>query len=281
MAEKDDNKDGKNGDEGNKKTLTTEEIEAIAKKAQEALDKDDDKDDDDTGDNDDNDENDDDDAVDPKDAEKTLKYIEKLKDENAKRRIAKKKIEKKLAAQTKELQDAAKALKAATEKLQEVDTKTAEQKAKEKTDLENAQQKIEELQKKVDDLNAESEQNKIELAKTNKRVLVQDRENMIERLVKSQDVKFSSDFEREGLVRSLVNMDGEGFEKDDEEVIYDVMKFIKDKKATAIDTPGPGPGNRKTSTPLGDEVKALLAEKNLSKDQKARLDELLKLSGGA
>ena len=102
---------------------------------------------------------------------------------------------------------------------------------------------------------------------------------MITNLVRQQQVEFSSGFEQGGLIQSLSKMDNEGFLKNNEEVIYDVMKFIKDKKAH-VDrkTPGPGPGNRQTQTPLGDEIKALLKEKDLSKEQNKRLDELLAMT---
>lgn len=287
MAEKDDkNKAGDDKDDKNK-TLTTEEIQAIAKKAEAALAAEDDDDDGDdknkkTGDDEDGD--DDDLELDPKniDTEKTLKYIDKLKDENAKRRIANKKLDKKLAKQTQALDEATKALKAATERLTDVDNKTAEQIAQEKSDLEKAQKTIDDLSTKVADLEKESEERAIELAKTNRKVMVQDRSVMVERLVKEKEVGFASDFEREGLISKLTAMDGGEFVMDNDEVIYDVMKFIKDKKANVDkSTPGPGPANRKTSTPIGDEIQALLKSKNLSPEQKKRLDELLDMSGKA
>lgn len=283
----DDDKNKNTGDDDKNKPLTTEEIQAIAKKAEEALAAKDDDDKDDTNKNtgdDDNDDDDDDDDIglDPKniDTDKTLKYIDKLKDENAKRRIANKKLDKKLAKQTEALNEATKALKAATERLTDVDNKTAEQIAKEKSDLEKAQKTIDDLTSKVESLEKESAERAVELAKTNRKVMVQDRSTMIERLVKEKGVVFASDFEREGLISKLTAMEEDDFAMDNDEVIYDVMKFIKDKQANVDkSTPGPGPANRKTSTPIGDEIQALLKEKNLSADQKKRLDELLDMSG--
>lgn len=287
MAEKDEKKTGE--DESKKGTLTLEQIEAIAKKAEKALNA---KDDDDdtkkkgkgTGDDDDDDPGDDDDfQLDPKniDTDKTLKYIDKLKDENAKRRIAGKKLDKKLNKTTEELQNAANALKAATEKLKEIDGKTEAEKAKERTDLENAQKTIDDLNAKINDLNKTVETNKTELEKTNRKVSVQNRETMITRLVDGKNVKFSSDFERDGLISSLTRMEDDGeFELDNDEAIYKVMEFIKTAQTKDnIQTPGPGPGNRKTSTPIGDEIQALMLVKNMNAEQKARLDELLELSG--
>lgn len=288
MADDDKNKNKSDDDKGGEKNkpLSAEEIQAIAKKAEEALAAEDD--DDKGGDDDDKGKkggDDDEPELDAKnlDADKTLKYIDKLKDENAKRRIANKKAEKRLTKLEAQLKEATEALNAATQQIKESDDKTAAEKAKEKSDLENAAKTIEELTGKIKDLEESNAKNQAELAKTNKRVLAQDRENMITRLVQEKEVAFASDFEREGFVRQLTEMDDEGdFVKDNDEVIYEVMKFIKNKKANEDkSTPGPGPGNRKTSTPIGDEIQALLRERNLNADQRKRLDELLELSGQA
>ena len=285
MPDDDKNKSGDNKGGDDKKTLTADEIEAIAKKAKAALDaEDDDKGGDDKnkkgGDNKDDD--DDDFNIDPKniDTDKTLKYIDKLKDENARRRIANKKSEEKLAKLEDQLKSATEALNAAAAKIKEADKKSADEAAKDASELEKATKKIEELTGKITALEETNAKNQAELLKTNKRVLVQDRENMITRLVQQQEVAFASDFEREGLIKTLTEMDAEGFTKNDEEVIYAVMKFTKDKKANEDkSTPGPGPGNRKTSTPIGEEVKALLAKKSMTTEERARLDELLAMTG--
>ena len=110
----DENKSDKNkgsGDDANK-ILTVEEIQAIAKKAEAALAGDDDKDKNKGGDDKDKSDNDDEFVLDPKniDTDKTLKYIDKLKDENARRRIANKKADDKLGKLTTELTSAKDAL---------------------------------------------------------------------------------------------------------------------------------------------------------------------------
>ena len=290
MAEEDKNQNGENNKGGEKnKPLSAEEIQAIAKKAEAALAAEDDDDKGESGNDDNKGESggDDDDnlELDAKnlDADKTLKYIDKLKDENAKRRIANKKAEKRLTKLEAQLKEATEALNAATNQIKESDDKTAAEKAKEKSDLENAQKTIEELTGKIKDLEDINAKNQVELTKTTKRVLTQERENMITRLVQEKEVAFASDFEREGFINQLTVMGEDGdFVKDNDEVIYEVMKFIKNKKANEDkSTPGPGPGNRKTSTPIGDEIQALLKERNLSTEQKARLDELLDMSGQA
>lgn len=290
MPDEDKNKkgdDNKGGGDKNK-PLTADEIDAIAKKAKAALDaEDDDKGGDDKnkkGDDDDKSGDDDEFTIDPKniDTDKTLKYIDKLKDENARRRIANKKSEARLTKLETQLKEATEALNAAAAKIKEADSKTAAEAAKDASELEKATKQIEELTGKISALEETNAKNQAELAKTNKKVLVQDRETMITRLVQQQEVAFASDFERDGLIKTLTEMDDEGFTKNNDEVIYDVMKFIKDKKANEDKTtPGPGPGNRKTSTPIGDEIQALLKEKNMTAEQKTRLDELLAMTGQA
>lgn len=289
MADDDKNKnqgDDKGGEGKKNQPLTAEQIEAIAKKAEAALAaEDDDKSGEKGGDKDGDKGGDDDDLdLDPKniDTEKTLKYIDKLKDENAKRRIATRKAEKRLTKLEEQLKEATEALTAATTQIKESESMTAEQKAKEQSDLENAQAKIEKLTGKISELEETNVRNQAELQKTNRKVLTQDRENMITRLVQEKEVAFASSFEREGLIKQLTEMDEDGFALDNDEVILEVMRFIKDKKATEDkSTPGPGPGNRKTTTPIGDEIQALLKIKNMDADQRKRLDELLEMSGGA
>ena len=274
----DDNKG--TGGENQNKAMTPEEIEAAAKRAKELLDDEKKK----AGDDDPKGGKKDDDPTKDKspDMEKTLKYVDKLKDENAQRRIENKKLTDRLTKTETQLQEAAKALEAATEKIKEVDAKTEEQKAKERTDLENATKTIEELQTKIKSLSTQVEESNAEAVKANLRVNRQSRETMIERLVESQGAKFSSDFERDGLINTLTKMDGDGaFEKNNDEVIYEVMKFIETApKAGAKPTvPGAGPQGKQSSTPIGDEIQSLLANKSrLTQEQSDRLDELLSMS---
>jgi chromosome segregation ATPase len=274
----DDDKGGKTGE------MTTEELQAAAKRAEEKLAaekaareeaerklEEERK----------RREKEDDDDIDPDEIkdEKTQKYLKKLKDENAQRRIANKKAEEKLTTLETQLEEATKALQAATTKIAEFDEKSEAQKAKERTDLENATKKIEELSKKIDDMTTERQKSEAELATTKRQVTKQARENMIERLVKEKDVSFRSDFEREGFLSKLTKMEGDNFELNNDEVIYEVLKFVESAKAGEEKrVPGQGPGNRQSSTPIGDEIQSLLKTPVLSKEQRARLDELLKLS---
>ena len=223
------------------------------------------------------------------DIEKTLGYVDKLKDENAKRRIENKKLTDRLDKTEKQLQDAAKALEEATKRIKEADEKTDAEKAKERTDLENASKKLEELTKTVSDLQSELKVSKEAEAKASRQVRVVNRETMIERLVEQQGARFASDFERNGLIATLTKQAADGeFELNNDEVIYEVMKFIEtapkagDGGREEPHVPGAGPGGRKSQTPIGDEIQALLAKKaRLKPEERERLQELLKMSSEA
>jgi hypothetical protein len=123
----------------------------------------------------------------------------------------------------------------------------------------------------------------LELKKTSRQVQIQSRENMVDRLVRMKEGSFISDYERDGFIATLTKMNKEGeFELNNDEVIYETMKFIESSKArTDYKVPGPGPAVRKTTTPLGDEVQALLSTPKLTSEQLKRLDELIELSGQA
>jgi chromosome segregation ATPase len=217
------------------------------------------------------------------DADKTLKYIDKLKDENARRRIANKKLDEKLTAATTQLESATTALNEAMTKLKDFEGKTESQKAKERSDLENAQKTIEDLQAKIENLQGEVTNRDQELKRTSRQVQVQSRENMVDRLVRMKEGSFVSDFERDGFIASLTEMNKEGeFKLNNDEVIYETMKFIEASKARVDHkVPGAGPSGRKTTTPLGDEIQALLSTPKLTSEQLKRLDELISLSGQA
>lgn len=224
------------------------------------------------------------------DMDKTLAYVDKIKDENAKRRIENTKMKERLANLETQLDTAVKALEAATSRIKEVDSKTDEEEAKKRTDLENASKRIDELSNQLSDIQGKLSASEKATAAANSRVELVNRETMIERLVDSQGAKFSSDFERNGLIATLTKRSEDGgFEKNNDEVIYEVMKFIEtankkveEEETGSINVPKPGQQSRKSATPIGDEIQALLANKGrLSKEQNARLDELLKMSSEA
>lgn len=224
------------------------------------------------------------------DIEKTLEYVDKLKDENAKRRIDNKKLNERLDKTEQQLSQAAKALEEATSRIKEVDEKSEAQKAKERSDLENANKRLEDLAKTVDELKGELTESKQATEKANRKVAMVNRETMIERLVEQQGARFASDFERDGLIANLTKQDVDGsFVKNNDEVVYEVMKFIEtapkaggDGDDKDLNVPPAGPGGRKSQTPVGDEIQSLLAKKaRLSPEENTRLRELLKMSSEA
>lgn len=225
------------------------------------------------------------------DIEKTLSYVDKLKDENARRRIEGRKLNERLTKTEQQLQDAAKALEDATARMKEFDDKDKQTKDKEKNDLERAISQIEDLTTTVNALKTELDDAKASEQAANQEMKVTNREVMIERLVDSQGVKFASEFEREGLIAKLTKRNAEGdFDLNKDEVVYQVMKFIETApKAGDDDTggggarvPGAGPGGRKTQTPVADEIESLLAKKGrMDEKETSRLRELLSMSSEA
>jgi len=290
--------DGKGGDGSGDRRMTADEIAAAAAAAKKLLDEEKNKggggDGGDKGaggdkpivDEDPNKDRKDGDRI---DIEKTLSYVDKLKDENAKRRIDNKKLSDRLDKTEKQLQDAAKALEEATKRIKEADTATETEAAKKRTDLENASKRLDELTKTVNDLQAELKESKANEAKASRQVRVVNRETMIERLVEQQGARFASDFERNGLIATLTKQAADGeFELNNDEVIYEVMKFIETAPKAGEGgreeprVPGAGPGGRKSQTPVGDEIQALLAKKaRLKPEERDRLSELLRMSSEA
>lgn len=202
-------------------------------------------------------------------------YIEKLKDENARRRIANKKTQESLDQQKKNQEDAQKQLNETQEKLNGFENKEKEKDLKDKTENEKLASKIASLEKIVN----ESKQNMEKLTKNlsikDKKIQKQDREVLVDRLISKMKFNFSSDYERDGFMSSLNDIQNDGsFNLNDEEVILKVKDFVKDKKKTP-ETPGPGPGGRSLETPLAEEIKSLLAKKTLTDEDNKRLDVLL------
>lgn len=202
-------------------------------------------------------------------------YIEKLKDENARRRIANKKAQDILDKQKNEQDDAKTLLESTQKKLKELESAEEKLKLKDKSENEKLAAKITALETMV----TESKQNMDKLAKDlsvkERKIKKQDREVLVDRLVHKMGADFSSDYERDGFTRSLLtNQDDGSFALNDEEVILKIKGFVKDKKK-APDTPGAGPSGRSPEAPLAEEIKGLLAKKSLTDKDGKRLDELL------
>lgn len=202
-------------------------------------------------------------------------YIDKLKDENARRRIANKKVQEGLDKQKEEQEKAEKELKETKEKLETFEKAEKDKTEKDKTENEKLQARLSELEKSVEKSKQAMEEMTKNLSTKEKRIQVQDREVLAERLVRQMKFEFASDYEREGFMSSLTRTQKDGeFEFNDEEVILKVKDFVKNKKKTP-DTPGPGNQNRMSETPITQEIKTLLEKKTLTNEDNKRLDELL------
>jgi hypothetical protein len=202
-------------------------------------------------------------------------YIDKLKDENARRRIANKRVQENLDKQKEEHEDAQKELDESQKKLKEFEDKEKEKGDKDKTENEKLAVKVADLEKIVNKSKHSMEKLTKDLSAKDKKIQKQDREVLIDRLVRKMEFEFSSDYEREGFMSSLNDVHDDGsFSFNDEEVIFKVKEFVKGKKK-APNTPGAGPGERSTETPLAEEIKGLLAKKTLTSEDNKRLDALL------
>lgn len=203
-------------------------------------------------------------------------YIEKLKDENARRRIENKKVKEQLTQQEQQQQKAQKDLEELSNKVKEYETKESERTMAEKSEIEKLQTRMAEIEKEI------SERDK-KIATLEGDVKVKDlkleesgRERMIDRLASQLGISFSSDYERRGLMTELLERKEGMFILNDEEVMFKLQSLAKERKKTPpTETPGPGPQSRTTGVPLIDEIKALSTKENLTVEDKKRLDELL------
>ncbi len=213
-------------------------------------------------------------------AEQMADYIEKLKDENAKRRIASKKlqdeIDKQKTNQTKsdsELADMKLKLEGHEKAQKEADDK-------EKSEIERLTSQLGEAEKTIQEKDILIAEKDSKLSKSKQKLAKRDRESLVSKLSHQLSFDFSSDFERKGFLDSISNTDSQTgeFSLNDEEVIMKVKEFAKDRKDPPK-TPGSGPVNKATETPLAEEIKALLAKDELTDEDKKRLDELLEEVG--
>ena len=216
--------------------------------------------------------------------EQMIDYIDKLKDENARRRIDNKKKADAIEKMEKKLEDATKALEGATGKLSEVEAEKKKKEDADKSDVERLTGQVQELSDNLKDMRSELETSKAETAGKDLLLKKQEREMMVDRIISGLDHEFSSDFERDGFMLNLLktNTDGD-FKLNDEEVLLEVKNFTKDRKkrAPTEETPAGGPPNRSGESPIGDQIKALTSKKFLTSEDKEKLDELIGLAGQA
>jgi hypothetical protein len=218
-----------------------------------------------------------------------LDYIDKLKDENARRRIANRKLKDAQAKAERDLEDREKNLEKAKKKLTEVESEKKKKADEEKSEVERLQGQVNDFKAKLDDLETQSAERDAVIAKKDVQIKKQSRETEVNNLLQAAKVQFSSDYERQGFMSELLVTDSEGeFTINEEEVNYKVGKFIKKTKETkpaAPDTPGAGPAIRKGEPALGERIKALTnkaaKEGGLESKDQEELDELLDLAGQA
>jgi len=214
-------------------------------------------------------------------AEQMASYIDDLKDENAKRRIKARKLEEQLDQQKLNQTKTDEEVKAMKDKLTEYEKREKEAADKEKTEIERLSSKLTETEKALQERDSLLSKKDQELAAKSREVAKRDRESLVDRLCHQLDFNFSSTYERDGFVASLVDVDPQTglFTLNDEETIMKVKEFVKTKK-DAPKTPGAGPSGKVAETPLSEEIKALLNKKVLDSEDKKRLDELLEEVGG-
>lgn len=207
-------------------------------------------------------------------------YIDKLKDENARRRIANRKLEEKQTAQAEELDAKLKELDALTEKMTNFEKKEKDDKMKEASDLEKLRDEVKTVTDELKQTKTQLGEYKTTVREKDLQVKDQGRELFVDRLASKLKVAFSSEFERSGLLADLLTKDKDGnFNLNNEEVILKVKEFAKTRKEPPI-TPEGGPTDRSAETPLSTEIEALLAKKSLTDEDQKRLDELLEIVGG-
>jgi hypothetical protein len=215
--------------------------------------------------------------------EETIKFVAKLQDENARRRIANKKSEEEKA----ELESKHSALEGKhadlNKRLEALEKEKKEKSDAEKTEIEQMRGQLDEMQTSLDGYKADIKAKEAEINERDSKLSVQDREIMVDRLLASKGAQFSSEFERAGFMAKLTKMNGGKFELNDEEVIYEVTSFAKESKTNEPPpkTPPAGPPGKTGEVDYATEIKELASKPFLTPEDKKRLDELSELSSQA
>lgn len=217
-----------------------------------------------------------------------LDYIDKLKDENAKRRIANRDLKDSREKSKKKLDELEGRLSEASKKLEIVESEKKASADAEKTEVERLKGQVEEFQKKLEGLESEKKASDKMVFEKDLRIKKLSRETEINTLLQAANVKFSSDYERQGFMANLLSVDDDGdFTVNDEGVHYEVGQFVKkfkENKPPTPETPPSGPPGRSGEPDINARIKALTAKaqtRSLTKDDQKELDELLELAGQA
>jgi hypothetical protein len=216
-----------------------------------------------------------------------LDYIDKLKDENAKRRIANRSLTEAQKKMEKKLADVETRLTDASTKLQTVEEEKKASANAEKTEVERLKTEVEDFKKKLDGLESEKKASDKMVFEKEQRIKKLSRETKINTLLQAANVRFSSDYERQGFMAGLLKTDDDGdFVMNDEAVHYEVGQFVKKTKENnpPPKTPPAGPPGRGGEADIHTRIKALTdkaAKSGLTADDQKELDELLDLAGQA
>lgn len=203
-------------------------------------------------------------------------YIEKLKDENARRRIDNKKAKEKLSQFESAQQKATQDLEELSKKVQAYESSEKEKSLAEKSEIEKIKIRMDELAKEIDTRDKKIGSLESELGNKELRLQEASRERMVDRLCSQLEINFTSEYERRGLMIELLERKGSEFSLNDDEVIHKLQTLSKErKKNPPVNTPGPGPSSRTTGMTLVDRIKALTSKEHLNADDKKELNDLL------
>jgi hypothetical protein len=215
--------------------------------------------------------------------EESLKFVAKLQDENARRRI----VAKKLADEKEELEatraDLAKKHDDLTKRIEGLEKEKKTKSDAEKSEIEQLRAEMDSMKTTMGEYKVQIDEKDKALAEKEVAVSVQSREIMVDRLLSSKGVEFSSEFERNGFMAKLTKIENGKFDLIDEEVILEVNNFAKEAKTKEPPpkTPGAGPPNKTGEVDYATEIRELAAKPFLTEEDKKRLNELSELSSQA
>lgn len=214
-------------------------------------------------------------------------YIDRLKDENAKRRIANRSMKDAQDKMEKKLAELESQFSEATKKLQTVEEEKKAKTDAEKNEVERLQSQVEDFRKKLEGLETDKKTSDKLVFEKDLQIKKLSRETKINTLLQAANVKFSSDYERQGFMADLLKTDNDGdFVTNDEAVHYEVSQFVKKTKENnpPPKTPPPGPPGREGEPDIHARITALTdkaAKRGLTADDQKELDELIDLAGQA
>ncbi len=201
-------------------------------------------------------------------------YIQKLKDENAQRRIENKKVKDKIAKQETALTETGTKLDDLKTKLGDFEKKEKDRTDAEKSAMEKLSTQIADIEKSVSEKDTEIQKLKKESVDKDLELEKSSRERMADRLVHSLGIEFTSEYERAGFLGELKEREDGEFKLNDEEVILKVQKFSESRKKEPLKIPGSGPLSKGLEVPLVEEVKQLMGKPDLTLEDRKRLDEI-------